>query len=60
MLIGGGFSVLIEVLQFVFKRGYAEVDDVLNNVVGCVIGYGVYVGVRWMVGRLVTIIMNSK
>ena len=51
LLIGGGFSELIEVLQFVFKKGYAEVDDVLNNVVGGVVGYGVYLGVAWIVGR---------
>ena len=39
-LIGGGFSVMIETLQFVLKRGFTEVDDVWHNVVGCVIGWG--------------------
>ena len=43
---------MIEVLQFVFKRGYAEVDDVVHNVVGCVVGFGIFMGVRWMVGRV--------
>ena len=43
LLIGGGFSLLIEILQFVFKRGFAEVDDVVHNMAGCAIGYGVYV-----------------
>ena len=52
LLIGGGFSLLIEVLQFVFKRGFAEFDDVFHNVLGCLIGFGVYVGVRWMVERV--------
>ena len=46
LLIGGGFSVLIETLQFVLKRGFAEFDDVFHNVLGCLIGFGVYVGVR--------------
>ena len=27
-------------------------DGVVHNVVGCVVGFGVYVGVRWMVGRV--------
>ena len=52
ILVGGGFSVLIELLQFFFKRGFAEFDDVLHNVVGCLVGWGVYVGicgvVRWV------------
>ena len=52
LLIGGGVSLMIEVLQFVFKRGYAEVDDVVHNVVGCVVGFGIFMGVRWMVGRV--------
>ena len=46
--IGAGFSLLIEVLQFVFRRGFAEFDDVFHNVLGCAIGFGVYVGVRWL------------
>lgn len=41
MVVGCGLSVLIEVLQFVFKRGLCEVDDVIHNVLGCMIGYGV-------------------
>ena len=52
MLIGGGFSVLIETLQFFLKRGFAEFDDVFHNGLGCMIGFGVYVGVRWMVSAL--------
>lgn len=47
--IGAGFSLLIEVLQFVFKRGFAEFDDVFHNVLGCAIGYGVYLVVAWVV-----------
>lgn len=42
LLIGGGFSLLIESFQFFFKRGFAEFDDVFHNVLGCMIGYGIY------------------
>lgn len=42
LLTGGGLSVLIETLQFVLKRGFTEFDDVWHNVVGCMIGWGVY------------------
>ena len=48
LLIGVGFSVLIETLQFFFKRGFAEFDDVFHNVLGCMIGYGIYVGLKWL------------
>ena len=54
LLISVGFSVLIETLQFVSLRGFAEFDDVFHNVVGAMIGYGVYVGVRWVVRKLVS------
>ena len=52
LVIGGGFSLLIEVLQFVFKRGFAEFDDVFHNVLGCAIGFVVYVGVRWLIRQI--------
>ena len=31
-------SVGIESLQFIFKKGYAEVDDLMHNTLGCFIG----------------------
>ena len=40
LLLGGGLSVFIELLQFVFKKGFCETDDVIHNVLGCLIGYG--------------------
>lgn len=49
LLIGLCFSMLIELLQLVLKRGLAEIDDVVHNGVGCVIGF---VGVRWCRGCL--------
>ena len=49
LLVGGGFSILIELLQFIFKRGFAEFDDVFHNVLGCAIGFGVYLLVAWFV-----------
>ena len=52
LAIGGGFSLLIEVLQFVFKRGFSEFDDVFHNMLGCAIGFGVYVLVGWLVMRI--------
>ena len=39
VLLGGGFSAFIELLQFIFKKGFCETDDVIHNVLGCFIGY---------------------
>lgn len=42
MLTGCGIAVTIEVLQFFFMRGFSEIDDVMHNTLGCLIGYGAY------------------
>ena len=41
LLIGCGISVTIESLQFFFMRGFSEVDDVMHNTLGCLLGYGI-------------------
>lgn len=42
LLTGVCLSASIEILQFVFMIGFSEVDDVMHNTLGCMIGYGVY------------------
>ena len=42
LFLGGGLSVFIELLQFIFKKGFCETDDVIHNVLGCIIGYGLW------------------
>lgn len=42
LLTGFCMSMSIEVLQLVFKIGFSELDDVMHNTLGCVIGYGVF------------------
>ena len=39
LLIGCSISITIEALQFCFMKGFSEVDDVMHNTVGCLIGY---------------------
>lgn len=51
MLIGGAFSVLIESLQFVMKRGFSEFDDVFHNVLGCMFGYVLYIAIACLVKK---------
>lgn len=37
--IGLGISFSIELLQFIFKRGLCETDDLIHNLLGTLIGY---------------------
>ena len=39
LLIGCSISITIETLQFWFVKGFSEVDDVMHNTVGCLIGW---------------------
>ena len=40
--IGAASSLIIEAVQYIFKIGVFEFDDVLNNTVGVLLGYCVY------------------
>lgn len=42
-LAGFLFSVLIEITQLLLQRGMFELDDLLGNTVGAMIGYGLFV-----------------
>jgi glycopeptide antibiotics resistance protein len=46
--IGFGLSFTIELLQFLFLKGCTDVDDVIHNTLGCLVGCGVY----WLVARV--------
>jgi len=49
LLIGCSISITIEALQFWFMKGFSEVDDVMHNTVGCLIGWFFVKGVWLMV-----------
>lgn len=42
VLIGLGLSVLTEVIQYLTRRGITELDDVMDNGAGLLIGIGVF------------------
>ena len=46
LVVGAGLSVVIELLQLVFRKGLCETDDVIHNVAGCMIGYGIVIVLR--------------
>lgn len=39
VIFGGIISLGIEVLQFIMCRGFSEIDDMMHNVLGCLLGY---------------------
>lgn len=39
LFFGCGISVSIEAIQYMFKRGFAETDDLIHNTIGCLFGY---------------------
>ena len=53
-------SIMIETLQFVFERGFTEFDDLVHNVAGGMIGYGLYVGMVRMAKKISTIELIAK
>lgn len=51
-LTGFVFSAGIETMQYITGRGLTEVDDVINNTAGALIGYIMYVGAMWLYKRI--------
>ena len=43
---GLGISISIETMQYFFHRGFAELDDVMHNTTGCLIGLVVLINRR--------------
>ena len=49
MMVGMGISLSIEAMQYFFHRGFAETDDVFHNTIGCIVGYLLVKGSRFIV-----------
>jgi len=47
LLVGISISFSIEILQYYFKNGFSEVDDVIHNTLGCMVGFGIYSLLRY-------------
>ena len=49
-LLGCLSSCMLEGMQYVTQRGFCQLDDVVTNTAGALIGACVITGVRWMFG----------
>ncbi len=45
ILVGGIFSLIIECIQLFMRLGKFETDDIMNNVFGTLIGFGICKGI---------------
>jgi glycopeptide antibiotics resistance protein len=53
VVIGVCLSTSIEILQLIFKKGCCEIDDVIHNAVGCLLGYGSYKLVNFCSNKII-------
>lgn len=51
-LAGIAFTLFIELTQLLLKRGIFETDDLINNTLGVLIGYGLYRLAEYIVKRI--------
>lgn len=58
LLIGCSISITIEALQFWFMRGFSELDDVMHNTMGCILGYMMVRGLRFSMKLVGFIVMK--
>lgn len=56
LIAGFGLSLCIEITQFITKRGTFEIDDLINNTMGALIGFGIYL----LVDRLILSRLHSE
>jgi glycopeptide antibiotics resistance protein len=49
----------IESFQFITMLGYFDIDDILLNILGCLIGYCVYCGLRILLSKQSDLFQNT-
>lgn len=50
ILSGCMLSIFIETVQWITKRGYCQLDDIIMNTLGTVVGWVIYAGIRKVSG----------
>ncbi len=59
ILVGGIFSLIIECIQLFMRLGKFETDDIINNVFGTLIGFGLCKGISVLGSALYTFISRK-
>ncbi len=55
ILVGLCISLSIETMQLLFHRGFSELDDIIHNTIGCLIGFGLCKMVKLFTVRLLKV-----
>ena len=48
LLAGGGISLCIEIIQLPFSVRATDIDDLILNTIGVIVGYGIYALIRYI------------
>ena len=48
ILAGGGISLCIEIIQLPFSVRATDIDDLILNTIGVIVGYGIYALIRYV------------
>jgi len=60
LLLGLCLSTGIELFQLFLNKGFVEIDDIIHNTLGCVIGFALWQGVVRMAKTRITSIQPAK
>lgn len=52
LLTGAGLSCSIEIIQWFMENRWSDIDDLILNTFGTVLGYGIFRGIREMQKRI--------
>jgi len=47
-----GLSLFVEILQLPFYERCSDIDDLLLNSIGFIVGYGIYLLVKFLAGKV--------
>ena len=59
LIVGVLFSIVIEITQYITCRGLCELDDVVCNGLGALIGYWLYISIKKSMERSKNRIMEK-
>ena len=54
------FSFCVEILQFIFHLGYAEIDDVIHNTSGAIIGMLAFTALEKLFDKICAKLLNNR
>lgn len=60
LLLGFSLSIGIELFQLFLNKGCAEIDDIIHNTLGCILGFALWLGFERLVKTRITSMHPAK